>query len=255
MDHLLSNIRIVLVNTSHPGNIGGVARAMKNMELVNLYLVAPKLFPHEDAMARSSGAANILDQAIVVSDLSSALAGCQLVMATSARNRHIPWPMMNPSEAAQQALHEASQQQVAIVFGREDRGLTNEELHQCHAHIHIPTNPDFSSLNLAAAVQVITYELRAQLVVQQNTPEDVNTFWGTQWDIEHATHDELQRLFVHLEQTLVDVDFLDPENPRQLMTRLRRLFLRGRLDKIEVNVLRGFLTAINNSLKKQDKAT
>ncbi len=247
MQNLLSSVRIVLVNTSHPGNIGGVARAMKNMGLQHLYLVAPQSFPDDAAVARSSGAQELLTHAKVVQDLPSALQGCQLVMATSARNRHIPWPLMSPRQAAQQVFAEGVNQQVAIVFGREDRGLTNEELHQCHAHIHIPTNPTFSSLNLAAAVQVIAYELKMQsidskarsnLTVQHPSEHQRNTFWGTQWDIEHAPHDELERLFVHLEQTLVDIDFLDPANPRQLMTRLRRLFLRSRLDKIEVNVLR-----------------
>jgi len=253
MQDLLSRIRIVLVNTSHPGNIGGVARAMKNMGLSKLVLVEPQEFPSDKADARSSGAVDLLENAQVVSSLPEAVAGCGLVVGTSARSRHIPWPLMTPRQTATQTLQEASQHEVALVFGREDRGLTNEELHQCNFHMHIPTNEDFSSLNLAAAVQVIAYELRVgALAIQEANVEDAvgKLQWGTDWDIELASNDELERLFEHMQQTLIDIEFLDPENPRQLMPRLRRLYLRARPDKVEANVLRGILSATQKILKK-----
>ena len=243
---MLDRIRIVLVNTTHPGNIGATARAMKNMGLSDLCLVEPKFFPHEEAQARASGADDILASARVVGSIDEALADCQLVVGTSARERHIPWPLVNPRElgaiSAQMLQSEAGAAgRVAVLFGREASGLTNEELHLCHKHVHIPTNPDFSSLNVAAAVQVISYEMRMALVEAQiaDAPQ-----WGTHWDIELADNAELERMFEHLERTLIDIEFLDPDNPRQLMPRLRRLILRAVPDKVEVNVLRGILKKV-----------
>ncbi len=242
-----NNIRIVLVNTTHPGNIGAVARAMKNMKLTELHLVAPKFFPHEDAVARSSGATDLLDNAVVHETLADALADCQLVVGTSARGRHIPWPLVNPRELAGIVQTAPDSTRVAIVFGREDRGLTNDELQLCHQHVHIPANPDFCSLNVAAAVQVICYELRmASLYAEQAQADQPQ--WGTPWDIELADHGELERMFAHLEETLVEIAFLDPDNPRQLMPRLRRLLLRAVPDKVEVNVLRGILKAVQKRI-------
>ncbi len=243
---MLERVRIVLVNTSLPANIGAAARAMKTMGLAQMVLVAPKIFPSPEADTLSSGATNILAQARVVSSLDEAIAGCRLIIGTSARSRHIPWPLLNPRAAAAQAWAELPTGEVALVFGREDRGLTNDELHKCHYHVHIPTNPDFSSLNLAAAVQVLAYEMRMRSLEDEKVEAP---FWGVDWDIDAAPAEDIERLFVHLEQVLVKVDFLDPENPRQLMTRLRRLFLRSRLDTVELNVLRGFLTAIEKSSK------
>lgn len=239
---MLDQIRIILVNTTHPGNIGAVARAMKNMGLADLCLVAPKRFPDPEADARASGATDILASATLVDSLEDAIADCHLVVGTSARGRHIPWPIMNPRELAGVVGKVARDTRVAIVFGREDRGLTNEELHRCHHHVQIPTNPDFSSLNVAAAVQVIAYELR---MLHESLDEPSAPKWGTQWDIELAQAKELELLFEHLEKTLVDIEFLDPGNPRQLMTRLRRLFLRAVPDKVEVNVLRGILSSVD----------
>lgn len=244
---MLDSIRIVLVHTTHPGNIGATARAMKNMGLTELCLVSPKAFPHPDADARASGADDILSAARVVPDVESAIADCELVVGTSARERHIPWPLVNPRELAAicAEMHRRSTRQnrakVAVLFGREAHGLTNEELQLCHQHVHIPTNPSFSSLNVAAAVQVISYEMRMALV--ENQPGEAPR-WGTPWDIELASSKELEQLFDHMEKTLVDIEFLDPENPRQLMPRLRRLFLRAVPDKVEVNVLRGILKKI-----------
>ncbi len=254
---MLKSVRIVLVNTSHPGNIGGVARAMKNMGFSRLFLVDPKEFPSDKADARSSGAVDVLQQAQVVPTLDEALKGCSFVVGASARGRHIPWPVVDPRELVEQHLlpqisvPEERRPEVALVFGREDRGLTNEELHRCHKHVHIPSDPGFSSLNLAAAVQVLCYELRMAVLALENADKESHQ-WGTEWDIELASADELQLLFEHMERTLVDIDFLDPNNPRQLMTRLRRLYLRSHPDKVEVNVLRGILTATQKLIKEQD---
>jgi tRNA (cytidine32/uridine32-2'-O)-methyltransferase len=242
---MLDHVRIVLVNTTHPGNIGAVARAMKNMGLADLCLVEPKHFPDEAATARASGATDILDAARVVGTLEEAVGDCQLVVGTSARGRHIPWPVIDPRELAAIAAPLDGQSRVAILFGREDRGLTNEELHACHLHVHIPSVEGFSSLNIAAAVQVVCYELRMAVLqdVRAERPQ-----WGTDWDIELADHVELERLFEHLERTLVDIEFLDPNNPRQLMPRLRRLLLRAVPDKVEVNVLRGILKMVDRAV-------
>lgn len=239
------HIRIVLVNTTHPGNIGGVARAMKNMGLHDLCLVSPKCFPHPDADARASGATDLLEQATVVESLDEAIADCELVFGTSARERHIPWPLVNPRELAAIAAPLKGKARVAILFGREDRGLTNEELQRCHHHVHIPAVDTFSSLNIAAAVQVITYELRMAEVAEQQAARPQ---WGTEWDIELADQREVELMFEHLERTLVKIEFLDPDNPRQLMPRLRRLFQRAVPDKVEINVLRGILKAMERKL-------
>ncbi len=228
------NIRIVLVNTSHPGNIGAAARAMKNMGLSKLVLVEPASFPHADATARASGADDILQQARVCGSLAAAVDGCTLVFGASARLRSLPWPIVEPREMAQQLMTESSQSPVAIVFGREHSGLTNAELEACNALVHIPCNEAFSSLNIAAAVQVLCYEVNLAAgagTVQADDDSDI------------ATSDELERFHQHLEQSLVDIDFLDPTKPRLLMRRLKRLYNRARLEQTEVNILRGILTA------------
>ncbi len=243
----LENIRIVLVNTSHPGNIGGVARAMKNMGLSDLSLVAPKIFPSGDADARAAGASDILRSASVVESLQEAIADAHLIVGASARGRNIPWPVMDPHELAGVASALRDEQKIAIVFGREDRGLTNDELQLCHHHVHIPSVEGFSSLNLAAAVQVVAYELRMAQLKQADAQSQAPQ-WGTDWDVELSEHRELELLFVHLEKVLVEVDFLDPQSPRHLMPRLRRLFQRAFPDKVEVNILRGMLSHIQKKI-------
>ena len=155
-----SKIRMVLVNTTHPGNIGGSARAIKNMGLTELYLVQPREYPAPRAVWRAAGARDILTNVKVVESLDEAIAGCGLVVGTSARERRIPWPLINPRECGEKIWSEAASHDVALLFGREDRGLTNSELQKCHYHVHIPSNPDYSSLNLATAVQVLAYEVR-----------------------------------------------------------------------------------------------
>ena len=247
--HILGAVRIVLVNTSHPGNIGGVARAMKNMGLTQLYLVSPKEYPSDRALWRASNATDILEQAIVVDELDQAIADCGLVIGSSARERRIPWPLLTPRECGERCHGEAATHPVALVFGREDRGLTNEELHKCHYHVHIPSNPGYSSLNLAAAVQVITYELRMSCL----NAEQGKAIHFDDWDIPPADHQALERYFQHLQQTLEKLGFLAPDNPRQTMTRLRRLYSRIRLDEMELSILRGILTSVQNFIYRNKK--
>lgn len=249
-DTALAKIRIVLVNTTHPGNIGGAARAMKNMGLSRLYLVAPKEYPSDKATWRSAGALDVLDQAVVVDTLEEAIAGCGLVVGTSARERRIPWPLLDPRQCGESVWSEAAHHEVALVFGREDRGLTNEELHKCNYHVHIPANPDYSSLNLATAVQVICYEVRMAFL-QATGGKSLSQH---QWDMPPADPQSLDAYYQHLEQTLVELGFLDPANPKQTMTRLRRLYNRVRLDQMELNILRGVLTAVQNQVYYSNKA-
>jgi tRNA (cytidine32/uridine32-2'-O)-methyltransferase len=237
---MLDRIRIVLINTSHPGNIGSAARAMKTMGLTELYLVAPKQFPHPKAVEMASGAGDILDQAVVVATLEEAVADCTLVVGTSARERTIPWPLLTPRAMAEKVRQEAPEAQTAIVFGREQSGLTNEELERCHLHIQIPANPAYSSLNLAAAVQVVAYELRIASLDGAACSEE--------WDYRLATADEMERLFNHLEQMLIAIDFLKLSAPRKLMTRLRRFFFRARPDVMEMGIFRGMLAAIEDKI-------
>ncbi|WP_245890963.1 tRNA (cytosine(32)/uridine(32)-2'-O)-methyltransferase TrmJ [Stutzerimonas kunmingensis] len=240
----LQNIRVVLVNTSHAGNIGGAARAMKNMGLSRLVLVDPEDFPSPNAVARASGATDILDSARVVATLEEALAGCSLVLGTSARDRRIPWPLLDPRECASVSVEQsAGGGEVALVFGREYAGLTNEELQRCQYHVHIPSDPQFSSLNLAAAVQVLTYEVRMAWLAAEGRPIKVEKLETTAMlDAQPVTVDELENYFGHLERTLVDIGFLDPTKPRHLMPRLRRLYGRSGISKLEMNILRGILT-------------
>ncbi len=235
---MLSNIRIVLVETSHPGNIGAVARAMKNMCLQQLYLVSPVTYPSADATARASGADDLLAQARTCDSLEQALQGCRLVFGASARLRRISWPQVDVRECARKVLETSAESPVALVFGREHSGLTNEELECCHHLVHIPTNPAFSSLNVAAAVQVLAYEIYASFCETDAQPAASNS------DKPPATAEEMEGYFRHLEQTLIDIDFIDPDNPRKLMRRLRRLYNRAQPDDTEVNILRGILTAV-----------
>ncbi|GHD47777.1 tRNA (cytidine32/uridine32-2'-O)-methyltransferase [Marinobacter persicus] len=252
-DTFNDQIRIVLVETSHSGNIGAVARAMKNMGLANLWLVNPASFPDEASYARSSGASDVLDKAQVVGTLDEALADCLLVMGTSARGRKVPWPVMSPPDAAVKASEYSTRGQVALVFGRENNGLSNEELQRCHYHIHIPSNPDYSSLNLSMAVQVVCYELRMHylrgLEEQGESPylDPMVSPGDGGWDVPLANVNDVEGFFGHLERVLEEIDFHRRDNPRQLMTRLRRLFQRAHLDQMEINILRGILTSVQKA--------
>lgn len=241
---MLDRIRIVLVETSHPGNIGGAARAMKNMGLSRLVLVAPQDFPSSEAVARASGANDILEAAEVVSTLEEALVGATLVIGTSARDRRIPWPLLDPRECGTVSCEQAvAGGEIALVFGREYAGLTNEELQRCQYHVHIPSDPGFSSLNLAAAVQVLAYEVRMAWLAAQQLPTKVEKIETTAMlNSQLATADEMESFYEHLERSLVAIGFLDPQKPRHLMARLRRLYGRCAVSKLEMNILRGILT-------------
>jgi len=233
---LLANIRIVLSRTSHPGNIGGAARAMKTMGLSQLYLVDPDVFPNSQAEAMASGAADVLANAVVCASLTEALTGCSLALGVSARRRDIMAEVLAPREAAFRLLVEAQAAPVALVFGNETSGLSNEELGVCQGLVSIPANPEYSSLNLAAAVQVAAYELRLQALDE--------TAWSPP-DIDGADLADVERFYVELEKTLIGIGFLDPASPKRLMPKLRRLFARTRLAKEELNILRGVLAAVN----------
>lgn len=236
---MLDNIRFVLVETSHPGNIGAAARAMKTMGLGRLALVRPKLFPAAEATARASGAEDLLEGAQVHPDLIGALAGCRLVVGSSARLRSVHWPELDPRACAETLVREAGQGPVALVFGRERTGLSNSELECCHYLAHIPTNPAFGSLNLAAAVQVLAYEvLQAHLA----RGSEVAVAEGREKQ-ELATAEAMEGFYGHLAETLFELGFADPTQSKKLLRRLRRLFNRARPDWNELNILRGILSA------------
>lgn len=249
----LDNVRIVLVHTSHPGNIGAAARAMKNMGIRQLYLVAPKNYPAPDAMFRAASAMDVLDNAVVCETLDEALSGVQWVVGTSARERRIPWPIDDVRGCAATMQREiAADNTVAVLFGREDRGLTNDELQRCNQHLNIPTDASYSSLNLGMAVQVVSYELRmACLNADDQAQKPAVT---ADWDAPWVDAQDMERFYVHLEETLVALNFLKAEAPRQLMTRLRRLFNRQRMDSMELNILRGILTAAQKAVGRRTKA-
>jgi tRNA/rRNA methyltransferase len=236
----LERIRVVLSRPSHPGNIGGAARAMKTMGLSRLWLVAPQRFPDPEADARASGAGDLLANAQVVDSLEAALAGTILSAALTARRRELALPRRLAREAALELIDHAGEGEVALVFGNETSGLTNEEVGLCSMPVTIPTAPDFSSLNLGAAVQLLCYELRMAALAPA-APQDPRP--------EFATHDELERLHAHLERAVTASGFHDPANPKRLLPRMRRLFNRVRLEKEEVAILRGMLTAFEQQRK------
>ena len=241
--NLFPGASVVLVETSHSGTIGAAARAMKNMGLTRLVLVNPRDFPGGKAEYRAAGAVDVVQAARVVASVDEAIADCELVIGASARERRIPWPMLSPAACGAKVAEAVLQgRKVALLFGRESRGLKNEELQKCHFHVNIPTGEAYSSLNLAMAVQVISYEI---LQARQNGAEPAPSR-----DLPYADAAAMEHLFRHLERTLIQVGFHDPDNPRQLMTRLRRMFNRIRPDRMEVSILRGFLSAVNKLADK-----
>jgi len=239
LTHSLNSVKIVLVGTTHPGNIGAAARAMKNMGIKNLSLVQPKEFPSDVAIYRSKAAKDILEHAQVFNNLEEAIFDCELVIGTSARGRKVPWPILNPKEAAEEVSRSSSHHNIAIIFGREDRGLTNEELGLCNLHVNIPTDPDYSSLNLAQAVQILVYEIRQAILGEQ---EDKNY-----WDVELANNDQTELLINHMDELMQQVEFYDVDNPRKLLLRVRRFFKRSRIDVMETNIFRGLFATIQKS--------
>src|SRR2546422_702749 len=219
----LESIRIVLSRPTHPGNIGAVARAMKNMGLAQLVLVAPQRYPDAEATALAAGAVDVLESARVCGALDEAIDNCHLVIGTSARNRRIGWPALDPKQGAERLVTGAGQGPVALVFGQERTGLTNEELDRCQFVVTIPTSETYSSLNVASAVQILAYELFVAAAARDSAEQES----GEQ---PPATAGELQGLYEHLEKVLIETGFLDPANPRLLMRRLTRLFGRVALD-------------------------
>lgn len=241
MNPMNSHVQIVLVETSHPGNIGSVARAMKNMGLSNLVLVNPQNFPHQEATALAGNAVDILNDAKTFTSIESAIKNSKVIYATSARERTIDWPTVSARDAADE-IHElvSNTIEVSILFGREDRGLTNEELQLANKHLIIPAHPEYPVLNIAMSAQVICYELYK---ASQNDPI-------SKWqDFPAYTAEELNDLIKHFEDTVVALELVDPENPKQIMTRMERMFRRLYPDQMEGNFLRGFLKAINKRIK------
>ena len=241
-DNLLNSVKVVLVGTTHPGNIGATARAMKNMGILDLALVEPKEFPSDVATFRSKAAKDILEKASVHISLEEAISECELVVGTSARGRTVPWPVLNPREAAEEMHKSSLNGKVAIVFGREDRGLTNEELGLCNFHVHIPSDPEYSSLNLSQAVQILAYEIRLSYLQDRHVNKEY-------WDVELANNEQTERLINHMDELMQEVDFYDVENPRKLLVRVRRFFKRSKIDVMEANIFRGLFATIQKKLK------
>lgn len=245
---MLDNIRIVLVNTSHTGNIGSAARAMKTMGLSQLVLVDPVSAPDGKSIALAAGAGDVLADAKTVGSLAEAVADCGLVIGTSARSRTLSWPMLEPRECGEKMITEVPNYTVALVFGRENNGLSNEELQQCHYHVCIPANPEYSSLNLAAAVQTLCYEVRMAYLnlsrgqYPENHPEDTA----------YPLAEDLEGFYSHLEQTLIKTNFIIAKHPGMVMSKLRRLYNRARPEIQELNILRGILASVDKAFKNKE---
>jgi len=234
-------VQIVLVETSHPGNIGSVARAMKNMGLANLRLINPKKFPHQDATALAGNATDVLDNAKIFSSIQEAVNTSKVIYATSARERTIEWPTLTANDAASEIQElVANEIEVSILFGREDRGLTNDELQLANKHLIIPAHPDYPVLNIAMSTQVVCYELYQAAL--KNSVES----WQ---DFPEYTSEELNNLIDHFNETVIALELVDPNNPKQIMTRMERMFRRLYPDQMEGNFLRGFLKAVNKRIK------
>ena len=245
---MLKHIRIVLVHTSHPGNIGATARAMHTMGLSNLYLVNPLHFPHAKATEMAAGADSVLEQATIVNSLETAIADCVFVAGTSTRQRSIPWPILLPRQLAAATMHYTDQTNIAMVFGPEQSGLSNHDLHLCHACVSIPTQPNYCSLNLAAAVQIIAYELWAAYHSLTTTMTAITERTTTTPSHQLANVADIEQFCIHFQQTAREIGFLKPHAPRQLIARMRRLLARAHPEKREISMLRGFFSAIQKTL-------
>ena len=258
----LAHVRIVMVNTTLPANIGSALRAMKTMGLCKLVLVSPKTYPHPDIDALAAGATDLIDQIEIVETLEDAIKDCHLVFGTSARSRTIPWPLLDARPAAQKSMDAVlnHKQEIAIIFGREDRGLTNEELALANYHVTIPVNSEYGVLNVAQAIQIICYEMRMATVELMDKPVDTEATMqvtdedSMHWDEPLVTHEQMEQFYPHIEKMLSEIEFLDPKNPRLLPLRLRRLFGRIQLDRMEYHLLRGIFSrvqALNNGTWKK----
>ncbi len=235
----LKNIRIVLIGTTHPGNVGASARAMKSMGITDLVLVDPQAFPHPEADARATSALDVLQNAKIVATLHDAIEDCGLAIATSSQLPSLRWPEIPVRELGSKVLNSSTDKPVAIVFGRERTGMHLDEIQQCQHLVQIPTNPDCRSLNLASAVQLICYELMMANGIEK-TPVRIKNEYGAQ-----PTIDDIDRFHKHLFATLEDIEFLDPEQPKLIRQRLIRLFAKAQLDQNELNIMRGILTAVD----------
>ena len=248
----LSHVRIVMVNTTLPANIGSALRAMKTMGLCKLVLVSPKTYPHPDIDALAAGATDLIDQIEIVETLEDAIKDCHIVFGTSARSRTIPWPLLDARPAAQKSMKAVlqEQQEIAVIFGREDRGLTNEELALANFHVTIPVNTEYGVLNVAQAIQIICYEMRmAATELMEHQVDDKATMKVTEddameWDEPLVTHEQMEQFYPHIQKMLEEIEFLDPKNPRLLPLRLRRLFGRIQLDRMEYHLLRGIFSRV-----------
>lgn len=238
---MLDNIRVVLVNTSHTGNIGSAARALKTMGLSQLILVDPVSPPDGKSSALAAGAGDVLANAKIVSTLEEAIADCGLVIGTSARSRTNPTPTLWPRECGVKLIQEVTEYPVALVFGRENNGLSNDELKLCNFHVCIPANPEYSSLNLAAAVQTLCYEVRMAFLERDKI---VST------ELQYPLNEDLERFYVHLEQSLTKTGFIVKNHPGMVMDKLRRLFTRARPESLELNILRGILSSIDKTISR-----
>ncbi|MEW6982247.1 tRNA (cytosine(32)/uridine(32)-2'-O)-methyltransferase TrmJ [Colwelliaceae bacterium 6471] len=243
----LENVRIVLVNTSDCRNIGSAARAMKTMGLSQLVLVDPIELPNGQAQALAAGATDVLANAKVVATLEEAIQDCGLVVGTSARSRTLPWPMLEPRGCGEKLIKEVADYPVALVFGRESSGLTNEELQLCHFHVQIPANPEYSSLNLAMAVQTLSYEVRMSFLALQQ-----QQFERNHDEEEYPVVEETERFFQHFEEALKATGFIVPSHPGLVMTKLKRLFNRARPDTKELKMMRGILASVERAAKAKD---
>jgi len=241
---MLNSVRIVLVSTSDCRNIGSAARAMKTMGLSQLILVNPKEMPNGQAQALSAGASDVLANAKVVDTLEEAISDCGLVVGTSARSRTLPWPMLDPRECGAKLIEEVSDYPVALVFGRESSGLTNDELQLCQFHVQIPANPDYSSLNLAMAVQTLSYEIRMNYLAHLNKPYESSS------EEEYPVGKDTENMFEHFEKALTDTGFIVPSHPGLIMTKLRRFINRARPDVKEVKMWRGILSSVEKLAKR-----
>ncbi|EGR1022821.1 tRNA (cytosine(32)/uridine(32)-2'-O)-methyltransferase TrmJ [Vibrio cholerae] len=243
---MLERVKVVLVGTTHSGNIGSAARAMKVMGLSQMVLVDPQCQVDAQAIALAAGASEIALNAQIYPTLEAAVADCGLVVGTSARSRTLEWPMLEPRECGEKLISEANQHSVAMVFGRERTGLTNDELQLCHYHVCVPANPEYSSLNLAMAVQLLSYEVRmAYLALQQSSQNST-------LQEEYPRHQELERFYAHLEQVIMQTEFISAQQPGQVMNKLRRMFTRARPEAQEINILRGILTSVQKSISRKE---
>ncbi|EPH6345928.1 tRNA (cytosine(32)/uridine(32)-2'-O)-methyltransferase TrmJ [Vibrio cholerae] len=243
---MLERVKVVLVGTTHSGNIGSAARAMKVMGLSQMVLVDPQCQVDAQAIALAAGASEIALNAQIYPTLEAAVADCGLVVGTSARSRTLEWPMLEPRECGEKLISEANQHSVAMVFGRERTGLTNDELQLCHYHVCVPANPEYSSLNLAMAVQLLSYEVRmAYLALQQSSQSST-------LQEEYPRHQELERFYAHLEQVIMQTEFISAQQPGQVMNKLRRMFTRARPEAQEINMLRGILASVQKSISRKE---